>query len=853
MKKFLLVVCALMSLNILTAQKNVLVEEATGTWCGYCPAGIYYLDSLHNTYDNVISISVHLQDPMSNDEYHAGTGFTSAPSANIGRHFEDKEYQEWFECVQTEMEIPAKTTVAVENQFDEATRVLTSTVTVTAIESFSGSYRLSAIICEDAVTGPAPQYNQVNNYSNVYISMGGWEFLPNPVPAHRMAYDHVGRQLLGGYNGEGMNYSMAQGETYTRTFTYTLPENYDEDYIRVVGVVVDPSGSVDNAGISSYLDGSDNAAPKFTSTPSTETFALVNYIYNIYVHDTDDKELTISVEEKPEWLTFEQYDNKSAAIYGSTSTPGEYEVVLKVSDGETETLQSYTIVVSEPLDETWTYLGQRSFTQGDSFMYILGSCTYNGYVYVLVKEYGMPVVYKYDPQTDEWTGLISTMDMMEYDGSIAVDSQGVIYIAYSLMGNQQVTTDDMVKVKKFENNQWVDYGNIGRTGGLAMLHIDSNDVVYLGFKDYSENNRFFVYKYVNNDWQRISSDVSSGTWAKMTVDGNGTPYVSWADTYAGNYLYVSKNVGEMWLHVGGGPVSEDVRVYLYQDLAVAPNGDLYVAFSTNTDNSLAAFRYNGTEWESLGENISSGPAKGIDVSFDEDGKFYVAYSDVNSDNSISVMKFDGEGWSYVGQRAFTELSNQYFSMTMLYNSPCVVFTDVLQGSQASAMYYKSNVFLTPPAALEAEIVNEDDALVSWQAPGDMTPISYNIYRNDVKVGNTTELSYTDEGLAQGVYRYTVTAVYEEGESPAAGPVSVEVTVSIIENNVVAFEIYPNPAENYIIIESVKDAEVKIFSINGQMISQHNISEGINNIDMSDLSAGMYFVNVNGTMIKVVKK
>ena len=65
--------------------------------------------------------------------------------------------------------------------------------------------------------------------------------------------------------------------------------------------------------------------------------------------------------------------------------------------------------------------------------------------------------------------------------------------------------------------------------------------------------------------------------------------------------------------------------------------------------------------------------------------------------------------------------------------------------------------------------------------------------------------------------------------------------------------YPNPAENHITIECVKDAVVKIYSVNGQMISQQNISEGINTIDISNLNAGMYFVSVNETMVKIVKK
>lgn len=853
MKKFLFIVCAIMSFNILSAQKNVLVEEATGTWCQYCPAGIYYLDSLHKVYENVIPIAVHINDVMSNEEYEVAVGLGIAPSANIGRRYLEKEYPDWFSFVQQEMEIAPKSTISIDNQFNEATRELITTVSVTALEYISGNYCVAAIVCEDAVTGPAPQYNQANQFSNNYLPMGGFEDLPNPIPANRIAYDHVGRELLGGYEGSVLPNDLAVGETFSYSFTYTIPEEYNHNYIRVVGLMIAPDATIDNAARSTYINGSENAAPKFTSTPITENFALVNYLYNIYVHDTDDKNLTISVEEKPEWLSFEQYNDKSAALFGSTNTPGEYDVVIKVSDGETETLQSYTIVVSEALDASWDYLGSRAFTESSIYMYLFGSCSYNGNVYLFVKEYGSPAIYRYDSQIKQWERLPSPMDAIAYDGSIAVDNQGVVYIAYALIGDQQYDYDDIIVVKKFENNQWVDYGNIGRTGCIPKLAIDNNNIVYLGFKDYSENSRFFVYKFVNNDWQRIGNDISSGTWAKMTVDKNGTPYVSWVDTYAGNLLNVSKNADDIWMKVGGDAVSSDVAVYYYQDLIIDNDDNIYVAYSTYPDNSLAAFRYNGSTWESLGEDIANGPIRGVDVALDEEGSLYVTFSDMNMENRLSVMKFDGENWSYVGQRGFSEPGDSYLSMLMLYNTPCVFYTDVLEGNKASAMHFRSNNFLYPPQALTAELINGNDVLITWEAPENMNPISYNIYRNDAIIGDTDELSYTDEDLASGIHRYTLTAVYEEGESAAAGPVSVEITLAITENNIVAFVIYPNPADDIITIESVKEAEVIFYSINGQMISQQNINEGINTIDISEFDAGIYFVNVNGTMVKIVKK
>ncbi len=50
--------------------KMVVAEEATGTWCPWCPRGAVYLDRMVESYpDHFIGIAVHNGDPMTVDEY----------------------------------------------------------------------------------------------------------------------------------------------------------------------------------------------------------------------------------------------------------------------------------------------------------------------------------------------------------------------------------------------------------------------------------------------------------------------------------------------------------------------------------------------------------------------------------------------------------------------------------------------------------------------------------------------------------------------------------------------------------------------------------------------------------------
>ena len=849
MKKLLLVICAMLSLNILTAQKNVLLEEATGTWCSYCPTGIYYIDSLMHTYDNVIAIAIHTNDVMACEDYFEKAKFTSAPSANIGRRFTGKNTDEWFAAVQDEMNYAPKASVVVTTQFEEATRLLTAIVTVTALENMEGTYTVGGVVCEDAVSGTTSQYNQANQYSNYYFPVGGFENLPNPVPAYRIAYDHVARQLLSPYEGEtGFPMTLAKGQSFAQTFTYYLPEAYDHNYIRVVGIVLNENGTVDNAGISAYANGKTNAAPKFTSVPVFDVPAGTEYIYDVYFHDTDNKDVVVSVEQKPEWLTLKQIDRKSAKLSGVPAQAGEYIVVLKVSDGADATYQEFTITVKDALNASWETLGERAFTQV-GYGFIFGTCSYNGDVYTFLYESGFPALYRYDSKNKTWKKLATIMEEMGYDGSIAAGTDGV-YVTYNLKSN------NLIKVMKYANDEWSEVSNIGKIGSVPKIVVDAQNSVYVAFNDAGESNRYYLNRYKNGNWETMGSYITSGggSWARLALDSKGVPYVSWVDFYAGNKMYVSKLVGELWLTIGNAPVSEENFIAKNcQDVAIDANGNIYLAYVVKGTEQLAVYRHNGADWEMLGDNVADGTVKGIDVAVDSENNFYVAYADGSFGDKVSVMKYNGTEWSYVGQRAFTESSTDtYMAMTLHNESPCVVYTDIAMGSKASAKYYQLADQFSPVSNLEARVVSDNDIELTWNAPINAEPTKYNIYRNDALIGNTAQTSYVDEDLESGVYNYAVTAVYEDGESEKA-TATATLTVSVAENNEVVFTMYPNPAKDFVTIESAKDAVVKIYSVNGQMLSQQNISEGINTIDLSNLNAGMYFISVDETMVKIVKK
>lgn len=64
------------------------IEEGTGTWCGWCPQGILAIERLQEMYpDNVIAIAVHNDDVLTDAEYDSALGFPTFPAGLVNRYY----------------------------------------------------------------------------------------------------------------------------------------------------------------------------------------------------------------------------------------------------------------------------------------------------------------------------------------------------------------------------------------------------------------------------------------------------------------------------------------------------------------------------------------------------------------------------------------------------------------------------------------------------------------------------------------------------------------------------------------------------------------------------------------------
>lgn len=284
--------------------KRVVGEEATGTWCQWCPRGAVYMEQMAEDYPETwIGIAVHNGDPMTNTTYDAGIGplIPGYPSGLVDRMgaIDPSQFPAAYNA-QINVIPPA------EIYLEDATisgNSLTFTVSADFVAEVS-NFRFNAVIIEDWVTGTTSGYNQSNAYSGGNNGpMGGYEDLPNPVPASQMIYQNVARAILGGWNGQAgsLPETVYAGETHSYEFSTTLNSNWDQENLYIIGMLINQTtGQIENAVRSVYTVGiSDQVADSPISvypnpavdfinieTPAADRIELINFMGQV-VYSTE--------------------------------------------------------------------------------------------------------------------------------------------------------------------------------------------------------------------------------------------------------------------------------------------------------------------------------------------------------------------------------------------------------------------------------------------------------------------------------------------------------------------------------------------------------------------------------------
>lgn len=233
-------------------QKKIFAEEGTGTWCGYCPRGHVFMDSIAKSPTHSASFSlvaVHNADPMMNPAYDAKIrslvgGFPSMvidrkqvldPSALFDVYDAQYNHFGFADITLTEVAVPG---------FNYSLKA-----TVKPAYELSGDYRLAVILTENDVKDPlgtGTGWDQVNYYSfqtlNIPLVGAGlnWQQEAARVPAAKVKYNEVARGIFPHADGAAgsLPNTMTPGNTYDYTIDIPMHPWWKRENMHAVVVLI---------------------------------------------------------------------------------------------------------------------------------------------------------------------------------------------------------------------------------------------------------------------------------------------------------------------------------------------------------------------------------------------------------------------------------------------------------------------------------------------------------------------------------------------------------------------------------------------------------------------------------------
>ncbi len=219
--------------------KKVLIEEFTGTWCGYCPDGADRLeDIITNNDGNVIGVSTHSGDAMEVEQtYFLETTYQNLgyPSGMVDRISFDgyvslnRGY--WDFIASNQLSNTASCGLAIKSNVSGSN----ATVEVHAgfASSHSGEHRLSVYLIEDGVTGTGTGFDQMNFYNS--DSSSSFFELGNPIIGYE--HNHTLRAVLSEPLGnEISNAKLISGGEFIETYEIDI-SSFNKNNLSIVAFI----------------------------------------------------------------------------------------------------------------------------------------------------------------------------------------------------------------------------------------------------------------------------------------------------------------------------------------------------------------------------------------------------------------------------------------------------------------------------------------------------------------------------------------------------------------------------------------------------------------------------------------
>ena len=386
-------------------------------------------------------------------------------------------------------------------------------------------------------------------------------------------------------------------------------------------------------------------------------------------------------------------------------------------------------------------------------------------------------------------------------------------------------------------------------------------------------------------WQPTNGPFYQSTTDKVTIWSltfdHDTIYAGVDDQYLGG-VRKSVDFGENWIDIGynlssSGTVhsvaykngyvysSDEGGVYkkcnnctsweliksisALKKMMIAPNGTILAINDLTSDGKLYRSIDNGLTWDE--------PSSGMPTGFSNNTVFSSSAGTIFWATNNGVYKSIDNGSTWVASATST-----YFTFAQAFaEAPNGdIYVALTNGVQGAIFYTSDNGVNWLPVSMtgvsqvgfRAMAINSiGNIFVSAANTGSTTPAIYKYSEgswSDITSGITAGTYCNDFAFDNNGIAYVATV----GEGVYK---SINSTLGINNNKSqedLTILYYPNPAKDFLNVIITESGTFEVRTIEGELISNRVVNKGAVTIDISDLSKGMYLINVkteNGVVVK----
>ena len=225
--------------DIVEPINKVIVEDYTGTWCGYCPPVAHAIYELKEVFDNIISVGIHNNDELTIDQesdLRSELGISGFPSARLNRTiswFDPYQILEVNSLLSEENNVAISIKSTLENIDLEVNLRIVSNVELV-------NHKLVIYLVESNLI-----YDQ-SNYFN-YVEDSYFYNLGNPIENY--SHQDVLRKSITNISGNALDLIQPLTD-YKFNFNVEISPDFVQENLAIVAMVVDSNNNAINSQFS---------------------------------------------------------------------------------------------------------------------------------------------------------------------------------------------------------------------------------------------------------------------------------------------------------------------------------------------------------------------------------------------------------------------------------------------------------------------------------------------------------------------------------------------------------------------------------------------------------------------------